>query len=444
MSSCHKVARLLVFISSTLCLHVQDEQLLRRRVTLTELDRGHFVQSLHNVERRDTTNSTNPSTPPVLGHFAHLRNDRHRLAIVHWSGENSSAIFILTTNRYRNGTSRESNLWRSIDYGYTFNNDNTKVNTAVLDYYYINPHDKMKLIFVGKIAHVLYITENEGQSYLPVKVPFVADDIDYNPSENRDTYLTAYDKTQKSLYVSTDYGKTWISLGRNITRYYWEVLTGEDDTKLYFEKLHMSGSKVYVVSYPYTSSSIMEFQPDTARPEFDQNVMVLSNEYILSQITDSTGSARLYVSYKRGRFVVARFPLQQQLIEKDYLLVDASEHQVFVAVNHRSNLTSLYMSETKGISYTLTLGDVVTTSDSSWNSNTARVQLYRVAGDEEKRPVFPQPRKVLDVSSATVKAANDGGALLLKDCTQGLYAIRTREGIEMTIIYHLQKQELVK
>lgn len=90
MSSCHKVARLLVFISSTLCLHVQDEQLLRRRVTLTELDRGHFVQSLHNVERRDTTNSTNPSTPPVLGHFAHLRNDRHRLAIVHWSGENSS------------------------------------------------------------------------------------------------------------------------------------------------------------------------------------------------------------------------------------------------------------------------------------------------------------------------------------------------------------------
>ena len=37
-------------------------------------------------------------------------------------------------------------LLRSIDYGYTFNNDNTKVNTAVLDYYYINPHDKMKVI----------------------------------------------------------------------------------------------------------------------------------------------------------------------------------------------------------------------------------------------------------------------------------------------------------
>ena len=58
--------------------------------------------------------------------------------------------------------------------------------------------------------------------------------------------------------------------------------------------------------------------------------------------------------------------------------MDASEGQVFVAVNHRSNLTSLYMSEALGISYTLILEDVVTTSDATWELNSATVQLYNV------------------------------------------------------------------
>jgi hypothetical protein len=348
---------------------------------LSEIDREAFNggYDYHSVQRRSVSSgpTPTPTQPPVIGHFARLTGDRHNLAIVHWSGENSTAIFILTVVRYRNGSSRQSNLWRSINYGFNFTMDNNKVNNTVLDYYYINPHNKTKLIFTAEIAQRLYITENEGDSYSCVKVPFVPNDVDYSPFLEES--VTAYDQTHKALFVSADHGKTWTSVGKNITKYYWEVLESEDYTKIYFEQLHGSGSKVYVISAPYHSANIKEFQPSSNRYHFDQSSLVLSHEYILSQVT-ANGSATLYVSHNRGPFVAAQFPLHNQLHEKDYLLVDASEGQVFVAVNHRSNLTSLYMSEALGISYTLVLEDVVTTSDASWASNSATVQLYHVLG----------------------------------------------------------------
>lgn len=87
---------LFLYFASSLGVHVQNDQLLRRRVSLSEIERQSFDGHFHSVQRRDVANSSStvapasPTPPPVIGHFAALKSDRHRLAIVHWSGENSA------------------------------------------------------------------------------------------------------------------------------------------------------------------------------------------------------------------------------------------------------------------------------------------------------------------------------------------------------------------
>ena len=41
---------------------------------------------------------------------------------------------------------------------------------------------------------------------------------------------------------------------------------------------------MYVISAPYDLTNVKEFQPDSSRAHFDQNSLVLSHEYILSQV----------------------------------------------------------------------------------------------------------------------------------------------------------------
>lgn len=55
---------------------------------------------------------------------------------------------------------------------------------------------------------------------------------------------------------------------------------------------------------------------------------------------------------------------------QEYYVADASEDQVFVCVNHQDNITHLYISDTLGLSFSLSLENVLYYSPDGTGSNT--------------------------------------------------------------------------
>lgn len=58
------------------------------------------------------------------------------------------------------------------------------------------------------------------------------------------------------------------------------------------------------------------------------------------------------------------------LSQQEYYIADASEEQVFVCVNHLNNVTHLYISDTQGLSFSLSLENVLYYSPEGSGSNT--------------------------------------------------------------------------
>lgn len=55
---------------------------------------------------------------------------------------------------------------------------------------------------------------------------------------------------------------------------------------------------------------------------------------------------------------------------QEYYIADASEDQVFVCVNHNNNVTHLYISDTQGLAFSLSLENVLYYSPEGSGSNT--------------------------------------------------------------------------
>ncbi|XP_066518769.1 sortilin-related receptor isoform X1 [Hoplias malabaricus] len=330
--------------------------------------------SPHERSRRSTGSSALSPALRVYGR-ANL-NDSHNQMVVHWAGEKSNVIVALARDSVGATDPKSSSIYVSYDYGTTFTHISEKFKLSgekeskkqVISQFYHSPADNKRYLFADTTNSYLWNTFDFCKNVQGFSIPFKPTDLLLH--SKRPNLVLGYDSSHpnKQLWKSDDFGETWVLIQEHVKSYFWGVEPYDSPTTVLVQRHEPQG-----VSNILSSTDF--FQSEQNRHVILERVdsFQLRDKYMFATTTRAllgsheSHSVQLWVSYNRQPMRAAQFNTRHPITE--YYIADASEDQVFVCVNH-NNATHLYISDTQGLAFSLSLENILYYSPEGSGSNT--------------------------------------------------------------------------
>uniref|UniRef100_A0A8C4I075 Sortilin related VPS10 domain containing receptor 1 n=1 Tax=Dicentrarchus labrax TaxID=13489 RepID=A0A8C4I075_DICLA len=222
---------------------------------------------------------------------------------------------------------------------------------------------QIMLLTDPEVESSLLISLDEGASYQKHSLAFDILSLLFHPEQ--EDWILAYSHDQK-LFVSVEFGRRW-QLVHNSFFFFSFVIF------LTLTSCLPTGSQ-YITCKLQNCSDGNKGKPF---PGFIiPNSLVVQDEYVFIQVPIG-GQPVHYVSYKRSIFYPMKLP--KYTLPKDLQIISTDDNQVVAAIQdwHQNDSYNLYMSESRGLFFTLMLESVVSSGGPEGN---IMIDLYEVAG----------------------------------------------------------------
>ncbi|XP_029628708.1 sortilin-related receptor isoform X2 [Salmo trutta] len=354
------------------CIHGIGADAKRRAARNAREDRASGMYQ-HRIRR----SAVQPPVPKVYGQ-ANL-NDSHNQMVVHWAGEKSNVIVALARDSVGAAGPKTSSVYVSYNYGTSFSPISERFqlsgekekdgNKQVISQFYHSPADNKRYLFADSTNSYLWNSFDFCKTIQGFSIPFKPTDLLLH--SKRANLVLGYDSSHpnKQLWKSDDFGETWVLIQEHVKAYFWGVEPYDSPTTVLVQRHEPQGVSSILSSTDF-------FQSEQNRRVVLERVdnFQLRDKYMFATTSTTLlgshepSSVQLWVSYNRQPMKAAQFMTRHPITE--YYIADASEDQVFVCVNHLNNVTHLYISDTQGLSFSLSLENVLYYSPEGSGSNT--------------------------------------------------------------------------
>uniref|UniRef100_A0A8B9H7G1 Sortilin-related receptor, L(DLR class) A repeats containing n=1 Tax=Astyanax mexicanus TaxID=7994 RepID=A0A8B9H7G1_ASTMX len=279
-------------------------------------------------------------------------NDSHNQMVVHWAGEKSNVIVALARDSVGAADPKSSSVYVSYDYGTTFSHISEMFNLSggkenskqVISQFYHSPADNKRCCSEGVLQY-------RSMTLLCCK-----------PAEGLSSDRAAHHAALLVLLFESLCLCVCVFSLRGVEPY-------DSPTTVLVQRHEPQGISSILSSTDF-------FQSEQNRRIILERVdsFQLRDKYMFATTTrpllgsHEPQSVQLWVSYNRQPMRAAQFNTRHPITE--YYIADASEDQVFVCVNHNNNVTHLYISDTQGLAFSLSLENVLYYSPEGSGSNT--------------------------------------------------------------------------
>nr|XP_023026700.1 sortilin-related receptor-like [Leptinotarsa decemlineata] len=296
-------------------------------------------RTLHgNVDSPDHVKDPITADSSLNDGFIKINNlhDSHKQLLSHWVGGKSKVVICLARDPEPLRTS-PSTVFISYDNGGSYINkkENLKMsdgNYAVINKFYYQPKNQTHLVFTDTENNWIYLTRDYGKTFVSYPLNFTPEEVSFDDTDPS-TFIIL-DKNHK-LWITEDFGKTFNENGESFKSVHW-MKNHNGHNRLILQKMELNNLSTVIYSDNLFKKEQRLYTTDVKDLFFNGNLLFTTR-------VDDEGNLTLYVSLNLGKQFRCIFESTQKFLS--FFVVDVSENRALIVACHSNKSSTLYVSE---------------------------------------------------------------------------------------------------